>query len=110
LLDIKEQWFDLVNQQLYEAGFDFFELPKGALIGFCDGIISTPIKERPKNKMEEMFGDWSPGRYQWASRNMRAIKEPIPFKGRQGLFDIDNNILVDGQRDQPKRHRQLKLF
>lgn len=37
---------------------------------------------------EEMaLGDWRPGRYAWELANVKILPEPIPVKGKQGLWD-----------------------
>lgn len=37
-------------------------------------------------KQEEIFGDWTPGRYAWEFSNMKMMT-PIPVSGRQGLWE-----------------------
>lgn len=36
---------------------------------------------------EQLFGDFTPGRYAWLLDNIVALKEPISAKGRQRLWD-----------------------
>lgn len=36
---------------------------------------------------ELLFGDFTPGRYAWEFANMKMLPEPIPAKGRQGLWN-----------------------
>ena len=38
---------------------------------------------------ELLFGDFSPGRYAWELVNVKMLKEPIPAKGRQGLWECE---------------------
>ena len=33
------------------------------------------------------FGDYTPGRYAWELANIHRLKEPIPVRGRQGLWN-----------------------
>lgn len=35
---------------------------------------------------ELLFGDWTPGRYAWEFTNMKLLDQPVPAKGRQGLW------------------------
>ena len=37
---------------------------------------------------ERSLGDYSPGRWAWATRNCRRLRNPVPVKGRQGLFNL----------------------
>lgn len=41
------------------------------------------------NMRERAFGDYSSGRFAWLCRNAVAFPEPIPCRGRQGLWDVD---------------------
>lgn len=36
---------------------------------------------------ELLFGDWTPGRYAWEITNLQLLPEPIPAKGKQGLWN-----------------------
>ncbi len=36
---------------------------------------------------EELFGDWTPGRYAWEAKNIIILPEPIPAKGHQRLWN-----------------------
>ena len=38
-------------------------------------------------EQEMLFGDWTPGRYGWEFKNMIMLPEPIPAKGKQGLWN-----------------------
>jgi hypothetical protein len=37
---------------------------------------------------EEAFGDYSPGRFGYIFNEIRKLKEPIPYKGHQGYWDL----------------------
>ena len=36
---------------------------------------------------EILFGDWRPGRYAWELANVQMLPEPVPAKGKQGLWN-----------------------
>lgn len=36
---------------------------------------------------EIALGDWTPGRYAWELANVKILPEPIPAKGKQGLWN-----------------------
>jgi len=36
---------------------------------------------------EFLFGDWTPGRYAWELANAQPLPEPVPCRGRQGLWN-----------------------
>ena len=37
---------------------------------------------------ERHFGNYSPGRFAWITRNVRRLARPIPFRGSLGLRDL----------------------
>ena len=38
---------------------------------------------------EIALGDWTPGRYAWGLANVKILPEPIPVKGKQGLWNFE---------------------
>jgi len=79
-----------------EAGYGVKPLPLGAIIATCrltdcmrtDVAIEHSIFDRcPPH--ERWFGDFSYGRWAWILEDVRALPEPIPAKGSQGLWDYD---------------------
>jgi hypothetical protein len=40
------------------------------------------------------YGDFTPGRYGWLLDNIRPLREPIPVKGRQGLWTPDADLVA----------------
>ena len=51
--------------------------------------------ERMRRQIDELFGDFSPGRFAWRLENVRAFKEPLSIRGKQGLFDVDDRIVQE---------------
>ena len=64
-------------------------LPLGAVIG--TGVITAfyraetiaPSLSRP----ELVFGDYSPGRWAWRIEHVEALPQPVPARGRQGIWE-----------------------
>ena len=40
------------------------------------------------------MGNYDLGRYVWIFKNVRALTEPIPFKGAQGFFNVPDELLA----------------
>lgn len=57
-------------------------------------IVAPPEPERS-------FGDYYPGRYGWITDSLFRLPEPIPFKAKQGLCDVPDDV-VRQIRDQFK--------
>lgn len=48
----------------------------------ADGKVTVGELERP-------FGDYSPGRYAWLLRHVRAVDPPMVVNGHQGFFSVN---------------------
>lgn len=57
-----------------------------------DDIRGLPSKH-PISRMEEDLGSYSPGRYAWLTRNCRRFGKPFPVRGRQGWFDVPDELV-----------------
>ena len=69
--------------------------PTGAIIAtaiLVECIDAARIRDQLSH-VELHFGDFSDGRWAWRLREVRALPVPIPFRGRQGLFDIPDELL-----------------
>jgi len=104
---IERYFLQGIIEALDKAGLDPNYLPRGAIVGRCDRIRSYKIFRYQNNSLETMLGDWSPGRYYWTPENMQPLPEPIPYRGCQGIFNVD--LFSDRYIPPPKR-QQLKLF
>lgn len=47
------------------------------------------------SRTEYAFGDYRANRFAWLCRNAVAFKEPIPFRGMQGLFSIEDKTVLE---------------
>lgn len=107
---VSDHHIDGIFEALNKEGIDPDDLPRGCLLGKCDRIVSNRIWAYQQNCLEEMLGDWTPGRYSWEPIKMRALEAPIPFRGRQGVFNVPDCLLSNNSNDRPENHKQLKLF
>lgn len=71
-----------------EDGRIGFCFPFGCVIAICrliDCVLITPKNVPPDP--ERSFGDYTPGRYAWVLKDIKPLPEPVPVKGRQGLWE-----------------------
>ena len=64
--------------------------PKGKIMCVVNNLRCWPtsyVSALPGNEMELVLGDYSPGRYWWETAMLQIFDEPIPAKGKQGLWD-----------------------
>lgn len=79
-------------------GAELRELPTGVVIATAELVNVWSIAYHPGTyipllgdylvpEKETAFGDWTPGRYAWELVNVKMLPEPIPTKGKQGLWN-----------------------
>lgn len=93
-------------------------LPFGALVAVADLVDCRPTEsftvaeldtkrykndEEPRNHSsawwdERGFGNYSPGRFGWVLEDVRPLKEPFQYQGRQGLFNIPAMLVHEVSR------------
>lgn len=74
---------------LERHGYPREQLQLGAVIGgaILEGCTPTEsIGELPE--FERLAGDFTPGRFAWRLKHPQALREPVPWRGRQRLFDV----------------------
>lgn len=60
----------------------------GAIIGTA--ILGKTLRTSQMKEMshaEKMLGDFTPGRYAWPLKEAKALRDPVPAKGKQGLWN-----------------------
>ena len=77
--------------------YDFSDIPDyplGVVVGVCDLVdcVSTNAKlvESRSIKIPDQefhLGNYLPDRYMWITDNMKIFEDPIPARGRQGLWE-----------------------
>jgi len=67
-------------------------LEYGKIIAICelqDCIEMTKDFINSQSTTEKDFGIWTPGRYAWKLKVLKILKQPIPARGYQMLWNID---------------------
>ena len=69
-------------------------LPFGAIVAVVDVVDVWPTGPNAHLVCDEelAWGDYSPGRYAWATNNLRRLREPVPCAGQQGMWTLDPDI------------------
>jgi hypothetical protein len=63
-------------------------LPLGALIGSCDVVKCLPTESVIVDAIERAQGNFDRGRFAWEAASAREFATPLPYRGRQQLFDV----------------------
>lgn len=75
------------------------ELPRGALLGIVQLVSMISSDEfgpvmRPDSP-NFLCGNWEPGRWGWQRDDeFYVLPHPIPYKGRQGFFDVPDELIA----------------
>jgi hypothetical protein len=92
-----------------EHSTDFRRLPFGAIIGIVNLTAVHPIEcffvpqkgvEEKRGEWieitahEKAFGDYSPGRYGWMLEDPVMFEQPVPAKGKLGIWDWEGDIRI----------------
>jgi len=94
-------------QILARTGYTYLggtNLPLGAIVAVVELVDCIPISDpaqcgfdwlsdRTISDTEKALGNYSPGRFAWLTTNLRQIHPPIPYRGAQWLFDIEEAII-----------------
>ena len=74
-------------------------LPTGVILAVAQLASMRAAAGVDVDHKEMLFGDFSLGRYAWRLADVRPLAEPIPCRGKQGLWTPDAHVLdlVDAQ-------------
>lgn len=70
-------------------------LPFGAIVAVAQlvDVRSTDELKPEVSAIERLYGNYEPGRFGWLLEDIEPLEEPIPVLGRQGLFNVPDDIL-----------------
>lgn len=61
---------------------------RGGVIAIAELVGIEPIfRDACFSKANRDFGDFTPGRWAWRLENVRRLEQPIPARGKQGLWE-----------------------
>lgn len=77
--------------------FNFGMLPFGAIVavGKLVAIYDAPALHKKLTGRVREFGDFGHGRYAWRIEEVQALKTPLPYRGQQGLWALDQATIAD---------------
>lgn len=100
----KRNFLDFLEDLKEEHKIEFRNqaLPFGEAVCLVDLVDCI----RTENLIEDYrvdlpFGDFSYGRFAWKLENVRAFKEPFPIRGAQGLFEVDDALIIGREMKEP---------
>ena len=73
------------------------EFPRGVILGRVEMIDCVRVDRLAKYFTEERDTRWAFGPFCWVFKNAIALREPIRYRGQQGLFDVPDYVMRDRQ-------------
>jgi hypothetical protein len=97
--DVDSQLDDILSSEF--GNHWGIELPTGAIIGVVNliGVIPTEQlyvgpDDAAQWRTDIVCGDFSSGRYGWRRGSYWRFPDPIPYRGRQMLFDVPRDVVA----------------
>ena len=78
---------------LYRARITLNELSPGRAVALVNLVHVFHTNGLPVGENEKFYGDFSPGRFAWKLEKIRRFVNPPLVRGRQGLFDISDDLV-----------------
>lgn len=89
---------------------DLTLLPFGAIVAVCNLVECRPTDSFTNAELdaprlppgetldsyqwtERQMGNFELGRFGWVLEDIRMLREPVPFKGHQGFFNVPDSLL-----------------
>lgn len=89
----------LEREEAEELRLDPEGLPRGAIIGLVEVVDCVRnYKSKFANK----------GAWHWVLRSPKALKKPIPYKGKLGIMLVPESVLKNAQFTKPSKQVALK--
>lgn len=74
-------------------------LPRGAVVGSviiadCRPMDCMVAPAEPLHQNDYLLGVWGPGRFAWRLADPWILAKPIPWKGKQGWFNVPDDVMA----------------
>ena len=95
---------DMAKMLAEDHGLDgLLNPPRGCIVAIADLVSVRPTEHLVDQitKRELMLGNYVHGRFGWMLENVRPLKQPVPFRGMQGLFEVPDEVML-GQKKIPE--------
>jgi hypothetical protein len=81
-----------------QAGLPIEKLERGAIVGTVELVDCTPFARSMANEMlanRAHFSGWLQNLWAWELQRPERLRDPVPYRGRQGLFRIPDLVQYD---------------
>lgn len=72
------------------------DLPHGAIVGAVNlvDVIPTETVIHHVSMADRLLGNFATGRFAWRKAEYVRFERPIPYKGRQNIFEIPDDVVA----------------
>jgi len=73
-------------------------MPYGAIVAtamLADCLTVNDALEKLITPLEYELGNFEPDRFGWVLEDVKALARPIPFKGKQGFFNVPDDCFTE---------------
>jgi hypothetical protein len=74
---------------VHRIDFKVIKHARGAIVGVVDLDACYPAPQKYLTFPDRELGNFTTGRFAWLAENARLFEKPIPWKGRQGFFNVE---------------------
>lgn len=79
----------------WQMGMRWDDLPRGAIVAVARLVSVDRISGRAVHttEREAQWGNYALGRYVWRLEDIRALREPMPYRGAQHLRKVEPSVI-----------------
>jgi hypothetical protein len=98
--DLDPRLADIVNSDF--GGHWGIDLPRGAIIGVvnildvvpAESVFAMHARDSDGFLADDFYcGNFAPGRFAFRRGECRLLREPVPYRGHQGPFEIPDDLV-----------------
>jgi hypothetical protein len=79
---------------LLAGSMNLNHIPFGCLIGTIEIVDCVKTETVKRNQWQEVWGNYETGRYAFVLSGPQLFETPIPYIGRQGFFNVPDELIV----------------
>lgn len=106
-LDCYHFWKGALNRRQFPPSELWAMLPFGAIVAVCRLVQCRPVHKLTESDLHEIryrkwdadhcygwteceLGNYGPGRFAWVLGDVTPLPGPVPWRGSQGFFEVDD--------------------
>jgi hypothetical protein len=85
------------------------QIPLGCIVATAviADVVGVEYLRDTVGPVERLYGNYEPGRWGWVLKDVIALPEPIPFAGKQGFFNVPDQLLASASHIDTSAHNYI---